>query len=246
MMRDGHGSFAGEVSKPKDVGGTLRRFSTYFRPYWPQYLVVLLLMVIGTWTQVTVPRLMGQAVDCYFTPAAVSSAFSQVPEPLRQAMASTAGPLSAPASSNCWYDPPQAGWTSADYLAGLGRLTLQLIAIFVLGSLAMGAMFYLMSWSGQRVLKTLRVDVFKQIMRLSIGYHVQHEAGDTMSRVTNDADSIQQAISFALVQVVSGAFLITWIGYSMFKQSAPYALVALAILPFMVLATVWISSQARR
>ncbi|MCJ7512425.1 MAG: ABC transporter ATP-binding protein/permease, partial [Anaerolineales bacterium] len=47
-------------------------------------------------------------------------------------------------------------------------------------------------------------------------------------------------------QVVSGAFLITWIGYSMFKQSAPYALVALAILPFMVLATVWISSQARR
>ncbi len=246
MMRDRHGLFEVEVSKPKNVSATLRRFAAYFKPYWPQYLLVLLLMVVGTWSQVIAPRLLGQAVDCYFTPAAASSAFTQVPEPLRQAMASFAATQSSSAASSCWYAPPQPGRTAEDYLSGLAGLTIRLVAIFAVGAVSVGLMFYLMTWSGQRVLKSLRVDVFKQIMRLSIGYHVQHEAGDTMSRVTNDADTIQQAISFALVQVVSGSMLIAWISYAMFRQSAAYALVALSILPFMILATVWFSSQARR
>ena len=33
-----------------------------------------------------------------------------------------------------------------------------------------------------------------------------------MSRITNDMDTIQQAISFVLVSVLSGALLIVWIG----------------------------------
>ena len=246
MMRDRHGLWEGETSKPKNVSATLRRFTGYFRPYWPQYLLVLVLMIVGTWSQVTAPQLLGQAVDCYLTPASVSSAFSQVPEPLRLAMATLSGSESGSATSHCWYDPPQPGWTSQDYLAGLAGLTVRLMGIFLLGTVATGAMFYLMTWSGQHVLKTLRVDVFRQIMRLSIGYHVQHETGDTMSRVTNDADTIQQAITFALVQVLSGAMLILWVSYVMFKLSAPYALVALSILPFMIAATVWFSGQARR
>ena len=38
-----------------------------------------------------------------------------------------------------------------------------------------------------------------------------HEAGDLMSRLTNDIDTIQQALSFALVNGLGGALLIVWI-----------------------------------
>ena len=107
-------------------------------------------------------------------------------------------------------------------------------------------MFFFMVWSGQNVLKSLRVQVFEHINRLSIGYHVEHEAGDTMSRVTNDADTIQQGMTFALVQVLSGAMLIIWVAYNMLASSVPYALIALAIVPLMGFATSWFSTQARR
>jgi ATP-binding cassette subfamily B protein len=107
-------------------------------------------------------------------------------------------------------------------------------------------MFYLMTHSGQHVLKRLRVEVFDHILRLSIGYHVEHEAGDTMSRITNDADTIQQAVSFALVQVLSGGLLIVWIAYNMLTRSVAYALVAMSVLPLMVIATTYFSTQARR
>ena len=48
------------------------------------------------------------------------------------------------------------------------------------------------------------MDVFDHLHRLSLGYYAEHEAGDLMSRITNDTETIQQAISFALVNVLSG------------------------------------------
>jgi len=223
-----HRLLESETSKPVRVSQTLKRFVRYFQPYWPQYLVVLVLMLIGTWSQVTSPKLMGQAVDCYLIPA-------------------TAGVSSQEGSpANCSYPVPPEQLRTADYLAGLGSLILKLVGLFALGSAATGSMFFLMVWSGQHVLRTLRVQVFEHINRLSLGYHVEHEAGDTMSRVTNDADTIQQGMTFALVQVLSGTMLIVWVGYSMISRSLPYALVALATIPAMAIATSWFSAQARK
>ena len=57
--------------------------------------------------------------------------------------------------------------------------------------------------------------MFAHIHRLSLGYYSKHEAGDVMSRITNDADTIQQALGFPLISVVQGALLIVWIAYNM-------------------------------
>ena len=240
-MFRGHRILEQETSKPTRVAETLRRFVGYFKPYWFQYLIVLVMMVIGTWTQVTAPKLIGQAVDCYLTPATTSAAASE-----NAMMAEFLDFEGSASGSNCWYDTPQAGWTTADYLQGLGILVLKLMGLFLLGSVTTGLMFYFMVWSGQHVLKTLREQVFSQINRLSVGYHVEHETGDTMSRVTNDADTIQQGMTFALIQVTSGVMLLVWVSYNMLTSSVPYALVAMAMIPAMAIATSWFSAQARK
>jgi ATP-binding cassette subfamily B protein len=67
-----------------------------------------------------------------------------------------------------------------------------------------------------------------------------------MSRITNDSDTIQQAISFALVNVISGVLLLVWIAYNMLSKSVPFALISLAMAPFMWFATRWFSAQARK
>lgn len=240
-MFRGHQILEQETSKPTRVAETLRRFVGYFKPYWFQYLIVLVMMVIGTWTQVTVPELIGQAVDCYLTPATTSAAASE-----NAVMAEFLDFEGSASGSNCWYDTPQAGWTTADYLQGLGILVLKLMGLFLLGAVTTGLMFYFMVWSGQHVLRTLREQVFAQINRLSVGYHVEHETGDTMSRVTNDADTIQQGMTFALIQVLSGVMLLVWVSYNMLTSSVPYALVAMAMIPAMAIATLWFSNQARK
>jgi len=234
------GALERETSRPKSVGATLARFGTYFKPYWPQLLLVVAFMLAGTWAQVTTPDLIGQIVDCYLTPA-VTSQFSGGPS-----LPGLPSSAEATQTSNCRFPEALQLTTNAERMAGMGRMILLVVGLYVLGAITGGLQFYLMTHSGQHVLKRLRVAVFDHILRLSIGYHVEHEAGDTMSRITNDADTIQQAVSFALVQVLSGGLLIVWIAYNMFTRSVPYALVAMSVLPLMVLATTYFSNQARR
>src|SRR5437868_12535616 len=97
----------------------------------------------------------------------------------------------------------------------------------------------------QNILRTIRAQVYAHLHRLSLAYYSRHEAGDVMSRVTNDADTIQQALGFPLLGVIQGALLIVWIAYTMLNQSLLLALVALAVTPIMFVATSWLSGRAR-
>ncbi len=229
-----------DTIKPKNVGATLARFWPYFKSRWYALVIVGIVMVITTWTQVEGIHLTGQAFDCYV--------FQENPF---ASMMAAAGGAEAQATRNCTIDstdysqltPEQA--TEAK-LAGLGRLVLTVVGIFVLGSLLQGVMFLVMSWAGQNALREIRIGVFRHVHRLSLGYYAEHEAGDIMSRFTSDSETIQQVLSFALVSVLSGALLIVWIIVEMLQANVPYALLSLVVVPFMAVATIWFSNQARK
>src|SRR5205807_5916056 len=118
-------------------------------------------------------------------------------------------------------------------------------AMFSVSPLLTALQCFLMTYAGQKVLRRMRVKLCAHIHRLSLGYYSKHEAGDVMSRITNDADTIQQAIGFPLIGVVQGALLIVLIAYTMLTQNAVLALVALAVTPAMFVATSWLSARAR-
>ena len=251
MMGGPRGILEQEVSKPRSVGRTLGRLGGYFRPFWFALVGVLLLMIVNAWVQVVTPELLGQAVDCYLTPATVGVATAAIDADMtaqgEQPPAQT--PTGAPPANDalgCWFGAVPAGSPTADYVAGLGRLVLGLVAIYVAGAITGGLMFYMMGWAGQHVLRSLQVDVFAHLHKLSLSYYSSHESGDLMSRITNDTSTLQQAIGFALVQVLSGALLLVWFAWTMLRLNWAYALLSLLVVPLMAFATVWFSGQARR
>ena len=232
----GHGRmFAQETSRPVRTGATLSRLLGYVRPYGLAFVLVFLLILGSTWTQVTVPELTGQAVDRFITPAVMGGA--QMP-----GLAATA----AAPRPNTWYAHLPPNPTTADYIRGLGRLVLILVGLYVAGALMGGLQAYIMTWAGQHVLRTLRVELFHHLHRLSLGYFAENEAGNVMSRITNDVDTLQQAINFALVQATSGALLLVWTAYRMLSHSLVYGLISMAMVPFMLVTTLLISGRARR
>ncbi len=225
-----------ETSKPVAVGATLRRFGQYFKPFWLVLILVGVLVIVVTWANVTAPKLIGQTVDCYLTPGLSQATGGLFPG---------AGVTEA-SQSSCWFDNGARTLDSAARLAGLGRIILLIIGLYVMVSVFTGMQFYLMSWVGQHVLRGLRVNVFEHLHRLTLSYYSENEVGDLMSRITNDTETIQQALSFALISVLSGSLLIVWIGYSMLTENLAYGLLSLAIVPIMGIATWWFSSQARK
>jgi ATP-binding cassette subfamily B protein len=228
-----------EITKPKDVSGTLRRLTGYFKPYGLALILVALAIIGSTWTQVFIPDLIGQSVDCYITPATASRFEGQAPDTNGQGVA-------ANNQANCWYTSVNPQAAPEEFIRGLGGLVLFIVGLFVVGSVLSGLMFYLMSWLAQHVLKTLRVQVFEHLHRLSLSYYAEHESGDLMSRITNDSETIGQAINFALVNVISGGLLLVWIAYTMLTRSVAFALLSLTVAPVMVIATLWFSNQARK
>ncbi|HUV28664.1 MAG TPA: hypothetical protein VMW34_14995, partial [Anaerolineales bacterium] len=107
--------------KPQNVGVTLRRFAVYFRPYWFLLILAGVLLIGATWAQVESPKLIGQLVDCYLTPSVVSAIGNL---PLAQE-----GGIASGAVSNCSMEADPAVLSTAERLAGLGRVTLMIIGL---------------------------------------------------------------------------------------------------------------------
>ncbi len=251
--------FRGETSKPVNTATTMARFWKYFRHYWYALLLVLALVIISTWAQVITPELSGQVVDCYLTPAAASAGFGNFAGESTQTNAQTNCWLAADAPANDinhtairsaflsnGTPSPSPDLTPDERIAGLGRLTLFIVFFYIVGSVLTSITFYVMSWTGQQALREMRVDVFNKLHQLSLGFYTKNDAGDLMARITADAEAIQQAFGFALVSVFSGALLLVWIAYNMLARSIPFALLSMSVMPLMVIATLFFSTQARK
>ena len=240
-----HGMLQQEVSKPKNTWDTIARLGRYFAPYFWVLLLVTALILGTAYTNVRTPELTGQSVDCFFTPALAARMAGQngaaAPAGMQNAFAGGQAAL-----SNCWFTTLPQNPTTDDLIRGLGQLLLVIVALAIGGALMNGIVSYLMNWSGQKVLLTLRKQVFRHLHKLSLGYYSTHETGAVMSRIVNDMDTLQQAVNFVLVNLISGVVMILWIGVKMFSYNWGYALISMLVTPFMILATVLLSNEARK
>ncbi|MBN1889923.1 MAG: ABC transporter ATP-binding protein [Thermoflexales bacterium] len=239
MLRSGlvHIALRGETRKPRNAGATLMRLSYYLGSYGFLLSLIGLMVIFHAWTQVTTPDLIGQVVDCYLVPAIASASLGN---------GASQSPKLGGAAANCWYADARLNRSLGEASSAMAGLIVCIVSLYVAGALSGGLQSYLVTWVGQHVLNQLRVDVFNHLHRLPLAYHVENRAGVLMSHITSDTNAVQQAINFGLVNVASGLLLLVWVMVAMLRKSVPYALLSMASVPFMVLATVWFSRQARQ
>lgn len=128
---------------------------------------------------------------------------------------------------------------------GLGITMGQLIAVYLASMLSMRYQIYSLSWTGQKVLADMRRQVMDHIHRLSIQRLESEEAGDLMSRLVNDIDTLNSFFSQGLSQAVGALFALLGIIIAMLLLNWSLALAAIIVIPFMLLATGKFSSLAR-
>ena len=127
-------------------------------------------------------------------------------------------------------------------LPGLTRVSLLIAGIYIALFVATAAQSYLLSWTGQRVLASMRAELFRHLQVLPIGYHDRHVIGVTVSRVINDVAVINDLLSQGLVTVIGDVVLLVGIVVVMIAMSPQLALYTFSVLPLMVLAT-WLFAR---
>ncbi|MBU7594717.1 ABC transporter ATP-binding protein [Metabacillus halosaccharovorans] len=98
----------------------------------------------------------------------------------------------------------------------LSQSTLELSVIFlllfafILQTVSSGLSYYFMTYLGESIVASIRKRLWKHVLHSPIPYFDQHESGDTMSRITQDTNTIKTLITQHLIMFISG--LITIIG----------------------------------
>ena len=131
-------------------------------------------------------------------------------------------------------------------LAGLVRIAILLAITFILLFVVTSLQSYTLAWIGQRVLATLREDLFRHLQRLPLGYHDRRIVGVTVSRVINDVAEINELLSQGIITLLGDSIVLVGIIIIMLGMSPKLALLTFIVLPLMVLATWLFSRQARR
>jgi ATP-binding cassette subfamily B protein len=128
-------------------------------------------------------------------------------------------------------------------VSGLYGLVLLLLGIFLTGYAAQALQAALMARISQKTLKQLRGELFEHLQTLSLSFFDRRTQGELMSRLTNDIDAINVALSQSFTQLIASFLSIFGILIAMFALNVWLALGSLLVLPLMVLVTVFIGSR---
>ncbi|MGA7733756.1 MAG: ABC transporter ATP-binding protein [Chloroflexia bacterium] len=124
-----------------------------------------------------------------------------------------------------------------------GRADLLLpIGLGVVASLALSFVFryaqnYIMQIIGQNVMYDLRNNIFSHLQHQSLHHFDRNPVGRLISRLTNDVDALNEFIGSGVVTVVGDVVILVGVVSVMFIVDWRLALVSLAVLPLIALAS---------
>jgi subfamily B ATP-binding cassette protein MsbA len=128
----------------------------------------------------------------------------------------------------------------------LDRIALGLVALFAFQALLNFTQVYLLTITSERVIASLRRDLFAHLIRLSPGFFTEQRTGELTSRLSSDTTVLQTVLSYNLSEFArQSLFLIG--GVVLLTMTHPrLALTTLAVVPVVIGAALFFGRQLRR
>lgn len=130
-------------------------------------------------------------------------------------------------------------------LQGLLQTTLLMLATYLAQALASMASGWIMVTIAQQVLKNLRKELFEHLQTLSLSFFDRRPVGDLMSRLTNDVDVVNQALTQNVTRLITNLLTSVGVLLIMFRLNTALALGSLLVFPVMVGITAFVAKRTR-
>lgn len=180
----------------------LKRLLKYARPYWKQFLFVILLVAFTIASDIVLPLILGD----------VASTLGQIGFEYKLVL--------------------------RDALIYFGVLAISLACTFI--------MAVILQKTGQRIISTMRQQLFVHIENLSHSQLNAIPVGKLVTRVCNDTNSVSMMFTGILVNLVKNIFLTAGFLVAMFAVNVKLTLIVLCFVPFIVLFTVIFRKFSRK
>jgi len=211
-MADDHGSFE-DVRENVD-GHPMRNLLSYARPYWPRLTLGVLAAFVTRFARLVPPIIVAAAIDRVVLG-------SGEPGLLSDAGLLPAGEIVGEAAR----------------LSVLRRLVAIAALAYLLRSATRFGSRYLLQSGAQKIQRDLRNDTYDHIQHLSMDFFANHQTGGVMSILNSDINRLESFLNTEFRQLIRVVATVGGIAIILWTYSPKLALVALAPVPIIGLAS---------
>lgn len=137
------------------------------------------------------------------------------------------------------------GMRSRIDLKAISNIALFLAVLYAVGTVLNYMQSFIISSVVQHFSKRLRTAIAEKINKLPLRYFDSHSQGDTLSRVTNDVDTVGQSLNQSLGTVISSSLLLIAVLFMMFYNNVVLSFVTIGsvLIGFVFVALIMGKSQ---
>lgn len=129
--------------------------------------------------------------------------------------------------------------------AAIGRTLALALVLYLVAALLVWAQARLLNVTVQRTMVALRSDVEDKVQRLPLSYFDTRQRGELLSRVTNDVDNVQTALSTTISQLLTAVLTVVAVLVMMLTISPLLALITMLTVPLSLLVTRTIARRSQ-
>lgn len=123
--------------------------------------------------------------------------------------------------------------------------TIRMLICYVLAAVLAYVLSFLMKVMSQKVVYTMRKQLFEKLTTLPVGYFDKHPTGDIISHISYDVDTINSSLSNDLLQIMTSLYTVIGAIVFMWGISKPLLLVFAVTIPIAVIFTKYRSKKVR-
>ncbi len=116
---------------------------------------------------------------------------------------------------------------------------------YVLSAILSYVLAVLMIKIGQKIVYTMRKQLFEKLTTLPVGYFDTHPTGDIISRISYDIDTINASLSHDVVQIMTSIYTVVGSFIFMWNISKPLVAVVIITVPILIIFTKYRSKKVR-
>ena len=110
----------------------------------------------------------------------------------------------------------------------ISKIAYGLAVLYGIGAVLNYGSSYIMATISQRLTQNLRDDIGQKVNRMPLNYFDSHSKGDTLSRVTNDLDTLGVSLNQSLASIISSVALLVGSLIMMFRTNVTLTWVSIA------------------
>ena len=249
-----------ELGKPYDIT-ILKRLMPFIRPYKAVIFGAILLVVLISLIDLSIPYITKTAIDRYIVPSGYSdeSQGSRVRHLTVQRSDSTDTIVNK--YSDLFIIKGDSAVIRFDDLRKIEKKDLMILRRKDIAGLGIAAMLFIavifisfgfnflqvmiMEYTAQKVMHDLRLQLFSHIQGLAVSFFTHNSVGRLVTRVTNDVQNMNEIFSSMIVFIFKDLLLIIGVTVVILGINTELAFVSFAVIPFIFCASLFFAGRNR-